>query len=53
MKVIVQIICKDQDEFDRGDQLMCDVLKSIRRDDFIYGDVFIAPRKEVTDDAEE
>ena len=52
MKVIMQIICKDQDEFDRGDQLACEVLKSIRRDDLIYADIFIAPRKEVTNDAE-
>ena len=53
MKVILQIICKDQDEFDRGDQLACEVSKSIRRDDLIFADVFIAPRKEATDDAKE
>ena len=53
MKIIVQIICKDQDEFERGDQLACEVLKSIRSDDLIYADIFIAPHKEGTCDGEE
>lgn len=46
MKVIVQIICKDKDEFDRGEQMICNILESIQHGDFITADMVIGSKEE-------
>ena len=46
MKVIVQIICKDKDEFDRADHVICNTIEIIRYDDVIHADIVIGSEEE-------
>ena len=52
MKVIVQIICEDKDEFDRGEQVICNIIESIRYDDVIRADIVIGSEDEENAHAE-
>lgn len=52
MKVVMQIVC-DEDEFDRGEQMICDLWKGAHEDDIISANIcVVAPRNERTNDAE-
>lgn len=46
MKINIQIICKDGDEFDRGEQMICNILESIQHGDVINADMFIGSKEE-------
>ena len=46
MKIIVRIICKDGDEFDRGEQITCDIIKRMRDDDVIATNIVVCSKDE-------
>ena len=46
MKVGIQIICKDQYEFDRAEQVICAILDNIRSGDVIDAHIVIATEDE-------
>ena len=52
MKINMQIICENKDEFDRAEQAICNIIESIRYDDVIHADIVIGSEEEGTDDAE-
>lgn len=52
MRIIVRISCVDKEEFDRGEQMICEILKRLCHDDIINANLYIAG-SEVTKDAEE
>lgn len=46
MKIKVQIICNNRDEFDRGEQIVCDIIKCARYDDVIATNIVICSKDE-------
>ena len=53
MKINIQIICKDEDEFDVGKGVICAFIEDARKDDVINANIVICSKDEGNAYAEE